>query len=198
MPMTCLELDPLVTPFVDGECTDAQRSLVLTHLRECADCASRVEAELTAKHVLHAQATIARTMGVTPSWRPRVYRLGKPSLPVRPGVLLLFGLIGAGLLFMLFRPTPVLAVGVVSDSFCAMQHRFTERFKVDGHTCTLGCVKRGAAFVFVTSTRVYPIHNQEHPDLAALANVRVTMEGTIDGDGIRVSELMPADADDSR
>jgi hypothetical protein len=192
--MTCRELDQLVTPFIDGECTEEERTEVLAHLRQCQGCRIRVEAESTAKHVLHAHAAVARTMGVAPAWRPRGFRLGKPALPVRPTVMLLFAVIGAGLLGFWLRPTPVMAVGVIGDSFCEHEHRFTTRFNVDEHTCTLGCVKRGAEFVLVTDTQVYRIHNQQLPELAAFANRRVKVKGTWDGDRIVVASMAAADA----
>ena len=192
--MTCHELDRLVTPFVDGECTERERTEVFAHLRECQGCRTRVEAESTAKHVLHANAAVARTMGVAPAWRPRVFRLGKSALPVHPTLMLLFAVIGAGLLGFWLRPTPVMAVGVIGDSFCQHEHRFTTRFNVDEHTCTLGCVERGAEFVLVTDTQVYRIHNQQLPELAAFANRRVKVKGTWDGDRIVVAGMAAADA----
>jgi Putative zinc-finger len=192
--MTCRELDQRVTPFIDGECTGEERAAVLAHLRQCQGCRIRVEAESTAKHVLHAHAAVARTMGVSPAWRPRVFRLGKPALPVHPTLMLLFAVIGAGLLGVWLRPTPVMAVGVIGDSFCQHEHRFTTRFNVDERTCTLGCVKRGAEFVLVTDTQVYQIHNQQFPELADFANRRVKMEGTWAGDRFVVASMAAADA----
>jgi anti-sigma factor RsiW len=41
----CHSIDPLVTPFVDGELADADRRDVEAHLRVCAPCHSRVNAE---------------------------------------------------------------------------------------------------------------------------------------------------------
>jgi anti-sigma factor RsiW len=41
----CHSLDPLVTPFVDGELPDADRRAVEEHLRACPPCHSRVAAE---------------------------------------------------------------------------------------------------------------------------------------------------------
>jgi Putative zinc-finger len=192
--MTCHELDELVTPFIDGERTEEERTEVLAHLRQCQGCRFRVEAESTAKHVLHAHAAVARTMGVAPAWRPRVFRLGKPALPVPPTLMLLVAVIGAGLLGFWLRPTPVMAVGVIGDSFCQHEHRFTTRFNVDEHTCTLGCVERGAEFVLVTDTQVYRIHNQQLLELAVFANRRVKVKGTWDGDRIVVASMAAADA----
>ena len=66
--MTCDELDGLVTRFIDGELREAERTAILAHLRVCQGCRTRVDAESTAKHVLQAHATVARTMGVPPPW----------------------------------------------------------------------------------------------------------------------------------
>ena len=41
----CHSIDPLVTPFVDGELSDADRRDVEAHLHVCAPCHSRVNAE---------------------------------------------------------------------------------------------------------------------------------------------------------
>jgi hypothetical protein len=188
--MTCHELDQLITPFIDGECTERDRTAVFAHLRQCQGCLARVDAESTAKQVLHAHATVARTMGVEPAWRPRVFRLGRPALPVRPALLLLVAAIGAGLFGLLWlRPTPVMAVGVIGDSFCQHEHRFTTRFDVDERECTLGCVKSGAEFVLVTDTEIYRIHNQRFPELDRFANVRVKVEGTWEGDRLVLGSM---------
>jgi hypothetical protein len=197
--MTCGELDGLVTPFIDGECREADRMAIIAHLRQCQACRTRVDAESTAKHVLHAHATVARTMGVAPPWRPRVFRLGQPALPVRPAMLLLSAVVGAGLLGFWLRPTPVIAVGVVGDSFCQHDHRgFTTRFNVGERECTLGCVKRGAEFVLVTDQQVYRIRNQQLPELAAFANQSVKVEGTWDGDRIVVAGMKAINAGEEK
>jgi anti-sigma factor RsiW len=41
----CYKIDPLVTPFIDGELPDADRRAVEEHLRACPPCHSRVAAE---------------------------------------------------------------------------------------------------------------------------------------------------------
>src|SRR5258708_31530736 len=43
--MPCDRIDPLVTPFVDGELPDPDRRAVEEHLRACPPCHSRVVAE---------------------------------------------------------------------------------------------------------------------------------------------------------
>jgi hypothetical protein len=193
--MTCHELDRLITQFIDGECTNTERTEIIAHLGECESCHTRVEAEATAKHVLQAHAAVARTMGVAVSWRPRVFRLGQPALPVRPTwLVLLVAVVGAGLVGLFLRPAPLLAVGVIGDSFCDHEHRFTTRFNATERECTLGCVKRGAEFVLVTDTKVYRIRNQQLSDLATFANLRVKVEGTWDGDQIIVARMKADDA----
>jgi anti-sigma factor RsiW len=49
---SCRDLDPLVTPFVDGELPDADRRAVDDHLRVCAPCHTRVAAERAVLHLL--------------------------------------------------------------------------------------------------------------------------------------------------
>jgi hypothetical protein len=146
-----------------------------------------VETESTVKHLLHAGAAVARTMGESVPWRPRVLFLGRPVLPVRPAwLVLLLAVAGAGLIGIWLRPTPVSAIGVIGDSFCNHEHIFSSRFNVDDRDCTLGCVERGAEFVLVTQTGVYRIRNQQMSDLVTFANHRVKVEGTLNGDAIVV------------
>jgi hypothetical protein len=190
--MTCHELDGVITRFIDGEYGDADRTAIVSHLRECQSCRTRVDAESTAKHVLRAHATVARTMGVPPPWRPRVIRLGQPALPVHSGFLLVVAVIGAGLLGFWIRPTTVSAVGMIGDSYCQHDHSgFTTRFNVGEHECTLGCVKRGAEFVLVTDTQIYRIRNQQLPGLVTFAGQHVKVEGTFEGDQIVVASMKP-------
>lgn len=54
---SCQFIDPLVTPFVDGELPDADRRLVDDHLRACAPCHSRVLAEQTVHTLIRARAS---------------------------------------------------------------------------------------------------------------------------------------------
>lgn len=52
---SCAAIDPLVTPFIDGELTDADLALVEQHIRVCAPCRSRVEAERSVCRLLRAR-----------------------------------------------------------------------------------------------------------------------------------------------
>jgi anti-sigma factor RsiW len=51
----CSHIDPLVTPYVDGELNAADRQAVAEHLRVCAPCHSRVDAETAVHSLLHAR-----------------------------------------------------------------------------------------------------------------------------------------------
>lgn len=190
--MTCQELDRLITLFIDGECTETERSAIVAHLRDCHECRSRVDAESTAKHVLHAHANVARTIGVEPSWRPRVFRLGQPTIPVHPKILVLAAVVVAGVFGLSLRPTPVIAIGVIGDSFCQHNHSFFPNRTADTD-CTIGCVNAGAKFVLVTDKQVYPISNQQLPELAVFADRRVSVRGKWDGDRIVVTRMTRTD-----
>jgi anti-sigma factor RsiW len=51
----CNAIDPLVTPYVDGELTGADRATVAEHARVCAPCHSRIAAERAVRQLIHAR-----------------------------------------------------------------------------------------------------------------------------------------------
>src|SRR5262249_16754213 len=51
----CRIVDPLVTPYVDGELPAEERELVAAHLRVCAPCHSRVAAEQAVRSLIQAR-----------------------------------------------------------------------------------------------------------------------------------------------
>jgi anti-sigma factor RsiW len=53
----CQSLDPLVTPFVDGQLPDAERRAVEEHLLACPPCHSRVAAERAVHDLLQTRRT---------------------------------------------------------------------------------------------------------------------------------------------
>ena len=55
----CSSIDPLITPFVDGDIGAADRRLVDTHVRVCAPCHSRVAAEQAVRDLLRARRDVA-------------------------------------------------------------------------------------------------------------------------------------------
>jgi anti-sigma factor RsiW len=54
----CHLIDPLVTPFVDGELAGAERRLVEDHLCACPPCRSRVVAERAVHELIRARVTV--------------------------------------------------------------------------------------------------------------------------------------------
>jgi hypothetical protein len=108
-------------------------------------------------------------------------------------VLLLCAAIGVGALGFWQRPTraaPVVAVGVIGDSFCERDHAQGLMTRPGREReCTLNCVKGGAEFVLVTDSQVYRIRNQEFQELATFANVHVNVMGDMSGDSLIVSRL---------
>src|SRR5919199_1090699 len=51
----CNSIDPLVTPFVDGELTGADRDAVVEHTRVCAPCHSRIAAERAVRDLIRSR-----------------------------------------------------------------------------------------------------------------------------------------------
>jgi anti-sigma factor RsiW len=191
--MTCQLVEQLATLFVDGECPDADRAAIAAHLQNCRTCRQRVEAEATAREVLHAHASVARTMGVAPAWRPRVWRLGQPAIPVAAPALVVAIAVTSGLLAFALRAAPVVAVGVIGDSFCQHEHRPAARYGVGEDRCTRNCVAGGAQYVLVTETQIYKIQNQDLSDLSAFADARVAVQGRLEGDTLVVASLTRAE-----
>jgi len=108
---SCQDLDPLVTPFIDGGLGDEDRRAVEAHLRACAPCHSRVAAERAVHDLIHDRqpelsavrapealrascakiarlqsrgATGAEEVRVTPASPPRVMVPPPPAAPI-PG-----------------------------------------------------------------------------------------------------------------
>jgi anti-sigma factor (TIGR02949 family) len=52
---SCREVDPLVTPYIDGEASADQRVLVEAHLSACPPCRQRAEAETAARDTLRSR-----------------------------------------------------------------------------------------------------------------------------------------------
>jgi anti-sigma factor RsiW len=62
----CHLIDPLVTPFVDGELPDTERRLVEDHLCACPPCHSRVAAERAVHELIRARITLLSTAAPAP------------------------------------------------------------------------------------------------------------------------------------
>src|SRR3954464_8814410 len=123
----CRTIDPLITPYVDGDIDAAGRLRVDTHVRACPPCHSRVVseravrelvrvkraeivAETTAPPALHARCAALRARdGVAslPALLPPAWRSRLAPISIAAGVILVLG--GVGLYEATDRSTRVLA-----------------------------------------------------------------------------------------
>jgi anti-sigma factor RsiW len=62
----CASLDPLVTPYVDGELPAADAQAVDAHLAACPPCRARIAAERAVKELIHARHTALRAAAPAP------------------------------------------------------------------------------------------------------------------------------------
>ena len=78
----CPSIDPLITPYVDGDIGAAERRRVDAHVRVCPPCHSRVAAEQAIRDLLHARrgtlsadsASVVGTHCATMAFEPRLLR----------------------------------------------------------------------------------------------------------------------------
>ena len=84
--------------------------------------------------------------------------------------------------------------GQISDSMCGKSHASMGEMGKNPKNCTLGCVKAGAKYVFVSGDKVYEITNQNFAALPANAGGNVQITGDVDKDGrtITISKIAPA------
>ena len=78
--MNCKSLDPLVTPYIDGELTGADRSAVDAHLRACAPCHSRVAAERATHELIRAHKSALEAPRAPDPLRARCHELARTSV----------------------------------------------------------------------------------------------------------------------
>ena len=107
---------------------------------------------------------------------------------------ILSGLCCAGLLagFALFASAATMTMkGMISDSKCGASHAkmMAAHPGMTDSQCTLGCVKGGAKYVFVSDGKVYQIANQDMAALMKEAGESVSLTGDVNGDTITVSKV---------
>jgi hypothetical protein len=81
--------------------------------------------------------------------------------------------------------------GEVSDAMCGAQHMM-EGGKAE---CTRACVGKGSKYAFVVGAEVYTLDSSDKKvldELDNLAGQKATINGTADGDTIKVSSVAPA------
>ena len=67
----CQQIDPLVTPYIDGDISPADRDRVDRHLRACPGCHGRVSAEQAMRALVCARRATLAGGGVPPALRAR-------------------------------------------------------------------------------------------------------------------------------
>ena len=87
----CTNIDPLVTPYVDGELPAAERTLVDEHLHRCPPCHARVAAESAVRDLMRARKPGLTAERASPGLRAHCSKLANGGLDMsaarsRPGV----------------------------------------------------------------------------------------------------------------
>lgn len=84
--------------------------------------------------------------------------------------------------------------GHISDSMCGKSHASMGEMGKNPKDCTVGCVKAGAKYIFVSGDKVYEIKKQNLAALPANTGGNVQITGDVDKDGktITVSKIAPA------
>src|SRR3954464_7442323 len=86
----CQAIDPLVTPYVDGELPGAERVLVDEHLHRCPPCQSRVAAESAIRDLVRARKAGLTAERPSPALHTRcsqlIDRSGDHRVPTAAGI----------------------------------------------------------------------------------------------------------------
>ena len=88
---------------------------------------------------------------------------------------------------------PQTLTGQISDSMCGKSHAGMGEMGKNPKECTMGCVKAGGKYVFVSGDKVYDIKNQNFAALIANAGANVQLTGDVatDGKTITVTKIAP-------
>jgi hypothetical protein len=91
-------------------------------------------------------------------------------------------------------PASQTLTGQISDSMCGKSHAGMGAMGNNPKDCTVGCVKAGGKYVFVSGDKLYDIKNQTLAALATNAGANVQLTGDLDKDGktISVTKVTPA------
>ena len=81
----CQSIDPLVTPYVDGEIPADDRARVEAHLRVCAPCHSRVAAERAVRTLIETRKPVLQTDSAPPSLRDSCARMAETAFASKLG-----------------------------------------------------------------------------------------------------------------
>jgi len=81
----CNAIDPLVTPYVDGELTGVDRDIVAEHARVCPPCHSRIAAEHAVRELIHARRDALACDAAPAALRARCRMAAHPDERAAPG-----------------------------------------------------------------------------------------------------------------
>jgi len=114
----CDEIEPLLTPYVDGEAGDLDRHAVDQHVAACPSCARRLDAERVGRAVLRHRRHALRTpapAGLRARCAPAPRRLSPARwVPLSLAASLLLAVAGA-FVFSAVEPVEALAASVAAD-----------------------------------------------------------------------------------
>ena len=79
----CTSIDPLVTPYVDGELPAGERQHVDDHMRTCPPCRARVAAEEAARQLVHARKAVLTAPRAPGSLREQCALFARAGLKTR-------------------------------------------------------------------------------------------------------------------
>jgi anti-sigma factor (TIGR02949 family) len=119
---SCREIDPLVTPYIDGEATASERALVDAHLAVCPVCRHKASAEAVTRDTLRQMCRPCapdqlRARCLAAAAQPRLRSIGisrfsLTSMSIAAGVLI----VGGVFMYALTRVSPsVLAAQLTLD-----------------------------------------------------------------------------------
>ena len=80
--ISCHALDPLITPFIDGELADTDRRDVDDHLRRCPPCYQRVVTERAVRSMLHTHKAALNAPRASRALRERCAAAARAASPV--------------------------------------------------------------------------------------------------------------------
>jgi anti-sigma factor RsiW len=84
----CWSIDPLITPYVDGELAPADRETVEGHMRACTPCRARIATEQAARDLVRASRPALTAAAASPDLRARCAAAGRaPGVPRVPALL---------------------------------------------------------------------------------------------------------------
>ncbi len=81
--------------------------------------------------------------------------------------------------------------GVISDAHCGAKHA---EASAAATKCVNGCLKGGSDAVLVSDGKVYKLDAASQEKAKAMAGQKVTVDGTVSGDTVTVTNLSAADA----